>query len=148
MDRSWKRSGAPKGAITILGGDGKSPRGGVKGGVNPSLREGVKNFPLTKLCLKGSYSIYKGGALSVAQPDSPSHTFLIPRLSFQSDSPTNVPFNFPSTFLFKSPFQFPFEISFQVPFKSSFRFPLKGSFKVPLKRFFEFPFNRSFTFPF
>ena len=44
LDRSWKRSGAPKGGLTILRGDGKSPRGGVRGGVNPPLREGVKNY--------------------------------------------------------------------------------------------------------
>ena len=42
LDRSWKRSGAPKGGLTILGGDGKSPRGGVRGGVNPPLREGLR----------------------------------------------------------------------------------------------------------
>ena len=35
LDRSWKRSGAPKGEISILGGDSKSPRGGVKGGGKP-----------------------------------------------------------------------------------------------------------------
>ena len=42
--------------------------------------------------------MYKGGALFPAQPDSPGTAFLIPRLSFQSDSPTNVPFNFPLNF--------------------------------------------------
>ena len=34
---SWKRSGTPKGGLAILGWDGKSPRGGVRGGVNPPL---------------------------------------------------------------------------------------------------------------
>ena len=35
-------------------------------------------FSLTKLCLKGSYSIYKGGALWGAQSDSPILVVLIP----------------------------------------------------------------------
>ena len=43
MDRSWKRSGAPQGAITILGRPVKGSRGGVRGGVNPSLGE-VENY--------------------------------------------------------------------------------------------------------
>ena len=32
LDRSWKRSGAPKGGLSILDGGGKGPRGGVRGG--------------------------------------------------------------------------------------------------------------------
>ena len=42
LDRSWKRSGAPKGGLRILRSDGKGPRGGVRGGVNPPLREGLR----------------------------------------------------------------------------------------------------------
>ena len=43
----------------------------------------------------------KGGALSFTPPDSPSWLLLISRLSFQSDSPTNFPFNSSFTLIFK-----------------------------------------------
>ena len=53
----------------------------------------------------------------VAPPDSPGTGLVIPRLSFQSDSPTNFPVDFPFKFSFKVPFKF----SFKVPFKFSFK---------------------------